>query len=66
VIFANLAGPSGLAALRQALRPAKYCHSLDRQFLVSQTGNKLPGNKEKEEREVKIKKEKVRLDSRFA
>jgi hypothetical protein len=29
VIFANLAGPSGLAALRQALRPAKYCHSLD-------------------------------------
>jgi hypothetical protein len=32
---------------RQALRPAKYCHSLDRQFLVSPTGNKLPGNKEK-------------------
>ena len=30
-----------------ALRPAKYCRSLDRQFLVSQTGNKLPGNKEK-------------------
>ena len=43
----HVPGNSGLAALRQALRPAKYCHSLDRQFLVSQTGNKLPGNKEK-------------------
>jgi hypothetical protein len=30
---------------RLSFRPAKYCHSLDRQFLVSQTGNKLPGNK---------------------
>jgi hypothetical protein len=28
-------------------RPAKFRRSLDRQFLVSQTGNKLPGNKEK-------------------
>ena len=33
--------------------------------LAEETGNKLPGNKEKE-REVKFKKEKVCLDSRFA
>jgi hypothetical protein len=54
----NVPGYSGLAAVWQAFRPAKYRPSLDRQFLVCQTGNKLPGNKEKEEREIKIKKRK--------
>jgi hypothetical protein len=48
----HLPGPSGLAAVRQSFRPAKYRPSLDRQFLVTQTGNKLPGNKEKEEGEI--------------
>jgi hypothetical protein len=65
VIFSYLPGHSGLA-IRQALRAAKYRRSLDRQFLVCQTGKKLPVNKEKEERKSKIKKEKVRLDSRCA
>jgi hypothetical protein len=44
--FCHLPRRSGLA-VRQAVRPAKYRRSLDGQFLVSQTGNKLPGNKEK-------------------
>jgi hypothetical protein len=39
-------------------RPAKFRRSLDRQFLVRQTGKKLPTNKEKEKRKVYIKKRK--------
>jgi len=60
-----LPGHSGLA-VRQALRAAKYRRSLDRHFFVCQTGKKLPGNKEKEKRKTKMKKEKVCLGSRFA
>jgi hypothetical protein len=59
--YGSLAGAIGLGAqvifaifpvvqvwrFRQAVRPAKYRRSLDRQFLVCQTGKKLPGNKEK-------------------
>ena len=40
----HVPGHSGFA-VRQAFRPAKYRRFLDRQFLVSQTGNELPGNK---------------------